>query len=157
MGLLGCDYLESTGSFLPEYRCKYSRQILDSRTAQNICMSSRYTDCADYKEATGCFITSAVCLTLGKPDDCEELTILRNLRDHWLRKQPDGPALIEEYYQIAPGIVQKINQQPDCRSVYASIYQKFIQPCVNLAKAGDFTQSKRVYVDMVNLLKEQYG
>lgn len=81
MGLFGCEYLETIGTFMPEYRCQYSRQTLSSRTAEDICMSSRYYDCADYKNASRCFITSAVCLTLGKPDCCEELSAMRMFRD----------------------------------------------------------------------------
>ena len=52
-----------------------------------------------------CFITTAVCEAEGKPDDCAELTAFRRFRDGWLSQQPDGPALIEEYYEIAPAIV----------------------------------------------------
>ena len=44
----------------------------------------------------GCFLTTAVCEYLGKADDCEELTTLRDYRDQWLAKQPGGVELIEE-------------------------------------------------------------
>ena len=37
-----------------------------------------------------CFITTAVCEELGKPDDCEELTAFRAFRDGYLRACPDG-------------------------------------------------------------------
>ena len=118
MGLFGCEYLEMEGTIFTEYRCKYSRQRLDSRTATDICMSSRHADCEDYKNATRCFITTAVCLTMGKPDNCEELTLMRSFRDEWLRDQPDGEALIADYYKTAPGIVEKINQQPERKAIY---------------------------------------
>ncbi len=107
MGLLGCDYLETVGTVFPEYRCKLSRQQLNSYTAQNICMTSRYADCADYKNSSGCFITTAVCLSMGKADDCEELIAMRLFRDKWLQNQPDGAELIEDYYRTAPAIVEK--------------------------------------------------
>lgn len=157
MGLFGCDYLETVGTVFPEYRCKYSRQQLSSRTASDICMSSRYTECADYKNATRCFITTAACLTMGKADDCEELTMMRLFRDEWLRNQPDGQELIEDYYQTAPSIVEKINQQPNRESIYAMLYQKYILPCVEHTKAKNFADSERIYVDMVTTLKEQYA
>ena len=156
MGLLGCEYLEIQGTILPEYRCRYSRQRLDSRTATDICMSGRHTDCADYKNATRCFITTAVCLTMGKPNHCQELTWMRFFRDDWLRDQPDGKALIEDYYQTAPGIVEKIDQQPDRKAIYQEIYQQYILPCVENVKARRFAESKRIYVNMVNTLKERY-
>lgn len=158
MGLFGgCDYLETSGSFFTEYRCKYSRQTLDSRTAQDICMTSRYADCADYKNASGCFITTAVCLTLGKPDRCEELFVLRNFRDKWLREQSDGPALIEEYYKVAPGIVAEIDKRADSRGIYKGIYEEYIKPCVESVKTGDYEECRDIYIAMVNALKSSYG
>lgn len=156
MGLFGCDYLETVGTFMPEYRCKYSRQTLSSRTAQDICMSGRYVDCADYKNATRCFITTAVCMTLGKPDDCEELSTMRMFRDTWLRNQPDGPALVEEYYKIAPKIVAAINHMENRKSIFESIYGDYILPCIESAKAEEFARSKQIYIQMVDTLKLQY-
>ena len=58
-----------------------------------------------------CFITTAVCQELGKPDNCAELTAFRAFRDGYLASQPDGEALIHEYYNIAPGIVTCILRQ----------------------------------------------
>lgn len=156
MGLFGCEYLEASGSFFTEYRCKYTRQILDSRTAQDICSTNRYLDCADYRNAARCFITTAVCLTLGKADDCEELTVMRNFRDEWLRNQLEGEKLIEEYYDVAPEIVKKIDKQPERKLIYATIYDKYIKPCVDHAKAQNFEASRNIYVDMVNDLKVRY-
>ena len=66
-----------------------------------------------------CFITTAVCQELGKPDDCEELTAFRAFRDGYLRSRPDGEALIREYYNIAPGIVTCINTCSDRHASYA--------------------------------------
>ncbi len=156
MGLFGCDYLETIGTVFPEYRCKHSRQQLSTNTAKDICMTSRYTECADYKNASHCFITTAVCLSMGKADNCEELTAMRLFRDDWLRHQPDGSELIEDYYRIAPAIVKKIDQLPDRESIYSMIYQKYILPCVECTKAKRFADSKQIYVTMVNAMKEQY-
>lgn len=158
MGILGgCEYLETVGTVFTEYRCKRSRQKLESWTATNICMSNRHTECADYKNSSGCFITTAVCLTMGKPDDCEELTAMRSFRDKWLRKQPDGIELIEDYYRTAPGIVEKIDQQPNREAIYATIYREYILPCVECTKSENFAYSKKIYVEMVDSLKAQYG
>ena len=65
-----------------------------------------------------CFITTAVCQELGKPDDCEELTAFRAFRDGYPRSPPDGEALIREYYNIAPGIVTCINTCSDRHASY---------------------------------------
>lgn len=156
MGLLGCDYLETEGGIFTEYRCRYSRQTLDSRTVQDICMTSRYTDCSDYQNASRCFITTAVCLSLGKPDNCEELTVMRLFRDEWLRNQPDGESLIVDYYNTAPDIVKQIDKEADRKNIYKVIYEDYILPCVDYAKSGNFAKSKIIYTAMVESLKEKY-
>lgn len=157
MGLLGCDYLEVIGTLFPEYRCKYSRQTLMPHTAEDICMSSRYMDCADFRNASRCFITTAVCLALGKPNNCEELSVMRIFRDEWLLNQPDGSALVEEYYSVAPGIVASIDHKKDRISLYKDIYRDYISPCVENIKAEKYQEGKRIYVEMVNTLKAQYS
>lgn len=156
MGFFGCEYLETIGGIFTEYRCKYSRQTLSSRTATDICMSSRYYDCADYKNASRCFITTAVCLTLGKSDHCDELTTMRIFRDEWLRQQPDGFALIEEYYATAPVIVEEIDKQTDRMDIYKGIYEQYILPCVVNTKTKCYDEAKRIYITMVNILKAKY-
>ena len=82
---------------------------------------------------------------------------MRFFRDEWLRDQPDGKDLIEDYYKIAPDIVKKINQQPEHKAIYREIYRKYILPCVEGVKAKHFADSKRIYVDMVTTLKTQYA
>lgn len=156
MSFFGCDYLETNGSIFTEYRCKYSRRSLDSRTATDICMSSRYLECEDYKNATRCFITTAVCLTMGKSDRCEELTAMRRFRDEWLRNQPDGPELIEDYYQTAPAIVENINRRPDRESIYSEIYKSYILPCVKCVEAERFGEGRQIYLELVDTMKRQY-
>lgn len=157
MALFGCDYLEIIGTILSEYRCKYSRQKLMPHTAQDICMSSRYVDCADFKNASRCFITTAVCLTVGKPDNCEELSAMRLLRDGWLRNQPEGHTLIESYYKVAPDIVAAIDSSENRLEIYEMIYKRYIQPCVEKVKAEEFAEGAKIYMQMVNTLEEQYG
>ena len=82
---------------------------------------------------------------------------MRSFRDEWLRDQPDGAALIEDYYKTAPGIVEKINQQPERKAIYKEIYQKYILPCVEGVKAKRFSDSKRIYMDMVTTLQAKYA
>lgn len=156
MGIFGCDYLETRGTLFPSYYCKHSRQELTKNTAHDICMTNRYTDCADYKNASRCFVTTAVCLTMGKPDDCEELTVMRKFRDDWLRHRPGGAEQIEEYYKIAPGIVKKIDAESNRKAIYEGIYWEYIVPCVDNAEKGNYSVTRRVYTDMLDRLKHQY-
>ena len=103
-----------------------------------------------------CFITTAVCQELGKPDDCEELTAFRAFRDGYLRSQPDGEALIREYYNIAPGIVTCINTCSDRHASYARIREEFLAPCYQDLLAGRNESCKARYVRMVRDLEREY-
>lgn len=103
-----------------------------------------------------CFITTAVCEELGKPDDCEELTAFRAFRDGYLAACADGPALIEEYYDIAPGIVTCINLCGDRGERYAAIRSQYLNPCYEDLRAGRLEACKRRYTEMVRDLQKQY-
>ena len=103
-----------------------------------------------------CFITTAVCQELGKPDDCAELTAFRAFRDGYLASQPDGEALIREYYNIAPGIVTCINTCSDRHATYARIREQYLAPCYEDLLAGRNASCKSRYVQMVRDLEREY-
>ncbi|MGM9521741.1 MAG: CFI-box-CTERM domain-containing protein [Oscillospiraceae bacterium] len=103
-----------------------------------------------------CFITTAVCEADGKPDDCEELALLRAFRDGYLRAQPDGPALIEEYYATAPMIVACIRLCDDSRVRLAQLREDYILPCVRDIRAGRLTECKDRYTEMMHTLSARY-
>ena len=104
----------------------------------------------------GCFITTAVCQYLQKPDDCYELTVFRNFRDNWLKKQPDGKQLICEYYQVAPTIVSCINRQPDKDNIYQTLLNNYLSPCLKFIEQREYAMCRDLYVKMVSNLKEKY-
>ena len=66
-----------------------------------------------------CYITTAVCASLGKPDDCYELNLMRRYRDEYLVNQKGGEEIVAEYYDIAPTIVNRINRMENSEDVYA--------------------------------------
>lgn len=103
-----------------------------------------------------CFITTAVCRSSGKPDDCAELTAFRSFRDGYLRACPDGPALIDEYYDVAPGIVLRIELSHDRDEQYAAIRETYLEPCFRDIQAGRLQQCKDRYVAMVRNLEQEY-
>lgn len=103
-----------------------------------------------------CYITTAVCETLGKGDDCYELTLLRNYRDHFLMNQSDGEEIISEYYDIAPTIVNRINKMTDSRDVYKSVWDNYLYPCVRLIEEDKNLECKVVYYKMVRDLQQEY-
>lgn len=103
-----------------------------------------------------CFITTACCQMLNKPDDCYELTLLRRYRDGYLAEQPDGEELIAMYYDVAPSIVKHINRQPDSAAIYSRIYTEYLLPCIRMIERGELSECRELYTEMVNDLKEKY-
>lgn len=103
-----------------------------------------------------CFITTATCNSLNKSDDCYELTMFRNFRDTWLLHQDNGSSLIKGYYEIAPLIVDKINQLPNSREIYQSIWDEWLSTCLELIEQGRNENCKLRYIDMVKHLKKTF-
>lgn len=118
---------------------------------------SKSSPSSNSTSSSDCFITSAICRTFSKPDDCYELTTFRNFRDNWFAKQPDGQALIQEYYRIAPTIVEHIDQRSDSKEIYQSIWDAYLTPCLHHIEAQQFDECRNIYITMVNDLKRKYG
>ena len=104
----------------------------------------------------GCFITTAVCDSFNKADDCYELTAFRKFRDEWLINQADGRSLIDEYYRIAPAIVEKINKLTDAAQIYKNIWTNYLKPCLKLIESGENSACKAKYVEMVRYLQKRF-
>ncbi len=103
-----------------------------------------------------CFITTAVCLETGKRDDCAELTAFRCFRDEYLQACPDGPALIEEYYRIAPSIVLEIEKTSNPKQRYRSIWNNCLKTCYEDLLADRPDLCKTHYIQMVRTLEKEY-
>lgn len=103
-----------------------------------------------------CYITTAVCESLGKDQDCYELKLLKEYRDQYLNVTPEGHALIEEYYDIAPTIVKRMDKQADRDRVYRELYEKYLRDCVEDIERGEYERCGRKYQEMVVELKGRY-
>lgn len=97
----------------------------------------------------GCFLTSACVSYMGLQDDCRELTELRAFRDNVMCSTQEGRLLIEEYYQIAPLIVDAINNSAEKDAIYEDIYN-IIQQCLSLIESKQYDQTMELYKAMVN-------
>lgn len=106
----------------------------------------------------GCFITTAVCGSLGKPDNCEELTLFRRFRDTYMQQTVDMRSDIAEYYEVAPKICTAIDalgkQKAD--KVYGQIWNEMLKPTFNALKKGEMDKTYRLYKGMVMTLKKKY-
>lgn len=103
-----------------------------------------------------CYITTAVCESKEKPDDCPELTLLRGYRDGYLSESEEGRALVEDYYDIAPAIVMCIDMQKNRREIYDKIYETYLLPCIDDIKQNRMEACRERYTDMVHELSRQY-
>ena len=103
-----------------------------------------------------CYITTAVCESLHKPEDCYELNLLKAYRDDYLALSPDGEALIARYYDIAPTIVKRMNKEKDRKAIYRSLYENYISPCVRLIEEDRNEECRQKYSEMVEMLQTEY-
>lgn len=103
-----------------------------------------------------CYLTTACVREQGKSDQCEELQVLRQFRDQYLRRLPEGESLVQAYYQHAPSIVQAINARPDHAEIYRRLYRDMIRPAVELIHKGRHAEAERCYRNYTEQLYRFY-
>lgn len=113
------------------------------------------TDTTEGKSTTtpiGCFLTSA-CLQHFKnefDDNCYELTVLRWFRDNFVLEND-----IVYYYQIAPIIVEAINNDDNNEIIYDYIYENVVNYCVNEIEKGNYEKAYNRYRDSIIVFEEK--
>lgn len=155
---MSCKHFQR-GAFFEDSICGVTKKKLSNYTVTKICDTwMAYTECKDYKKAEkSCFITTAVCETLSKRDDCHELTSMRSFRDNWLKKQPCGETEIQKYYAIAPKIVETINAHENAGEIYSEICERYVVPCVELTDKGENAACYELYKAMIENLQQKYA
>lgn len=104
-----------------------------------------------------CYITTAVCDNLNKPDNCYELNLLRDYRDNYLMNDmEDGNELVELYYDIAPTIVKRINKEEDSQLIYNEIWDTYLESCILSIEDGRYKETRETYSKMVKELADKY-
>lgn len=103
-----------------------------------------------------CYITTAVCESFGKDNNCYELQMFRKFRDNWLKRQKDGDRLIQEYYQTAPIIVKNIQRQPNADIIFQNIWDQYLCKCLMYIENEEYEKCKDLYISMVDQMKEKY-
>lgn len=111
---------------------------------------------AGFRKGKLCFITTAVCESFGKPDDCYELTCFRGFRDAYMMSTEEGRKLVDEYYEKAPGIVTCIDMEEKRGSIYASIWENYLEPCLHDIETGREDLCEKRYTEMVRDLTDRY-
>lgn len=103
-----------------------------------------------------CFVTTAVCRGLQKPQDCKEILLMKRFRDGYFAGSAEGKQLIEEYYDIAPTIVKRIAREADPEEKYRYLWNTYIRKCVDYIEAEQNEQCSRLYKSMMAELKAEY-
>lgn len=103
-----------------------------------------------------CFVTTAVCCGLHKPQDCREITLMKRYRDEYLFRQDDGQDLIREYYNIAPTIVKRIARESAPEEKYLYLWNHYISKCVAYVEQQENERCRQLYEMMMSELKEEY-
>lgn len=103
-----------------------------------------------------CYITTAVCQSLGKGDDCYELNLLRTYRDEYLLPDAQRKLLVEQYYDIAPTIVKRIDKSSNPKEIYQSLWEKYIHPCIDLIEMQKPRECSEKYIEMVKTLQSKF-
>ena len=58
---------------------------------------------------------------------------------------PGGQREIEEYYQMAPGVVAAINQRKDAAEIWNRVYDELVEPCVRMIHEGKEEEAHWLY------------
>jgi hypothetical protein len=143
---------KSLETFIDQVRTEKDRELPTVALTDEELMAFQGTPKTKKK---GCYISTAVTMTRGLPDDCEELEVLRAFRDNFILTRPGGSQLVGLYYRYAPAILDEIAKQENAGDVYRELYA-VIQSCVESIKRNDNDFAYRTYCDMVVRLKDQY-
>jgi hypothetical protein len=100
----------------------------------------------------GCFITTAMCDYYNKADNCYELETLRKFRDSYLSTTEELRGLVKEYYEIAPKLVEKINELADKSTIYGNIKNQ-IDDAITQIENDQNDKAVHTYMNMVNYVK----
>lgn len=142
----GCKHIDPTERSGYKWYCTWYRSYEDP---------DEIRECSHYDNGDkgGCFLTSACCEYKGLPDDCAELTVLRNFRDTYLKSTEMGCELVSEYYRIAPEIVEKLNVHPEREKIYTDMYAS-ICAIVDMIEKEEYDSAIEDYKKMVLSTKE---
>lgn len=84
-------------------------------------------------------------------DNCYELTLLRWFRDNFVLKED-----VEHYYEVAPMIVETINNEKTPGVIYGYIYSNIVHYCVQQIEQGNYEAAYNRYKSSVLTLEESF-
>ena len=103
------------------------------------------------KPKGGCFLSTAICLSQGLPDNCTELQTLRIFRDNELLPDPKFSHLVDIYYQESPQMVDKLSSNIEACQF---LYENYITDLIDMINAKqDKSDIVSKYQDMFYFVK----
>lgn len=102
----------------------------------------------------GCYLTTACIKHFHDDfdDNCYELTMLRWFRDNYVSVED-----IKHYYEVAPIIVDTINNYEESEIIYDFIYDRIVSYCVQQIEQGNYDKVYQRYKDSVLALEEHFA
>lgn len=100
-----------------------------------------------------CYVTTAICESLGKEADCYELRLLKDYRDQYMESDPERKEMVDEYYDIAPTIVKRMDRCDNRKELYQDLYDRYLMPCIHEIEDKKYEECCDRYQDMVMELK----
>ncbi len=139
--------------------CKMAQAICDKWHEAFPKYAVQYADFASIQSGFKqklCYITTAVCKGLHKPQNCKELCLMKQYRDEYLMQTDEGKEIVSKYYDIAPTIVKRMEKESTAEEKYRYLWEHYLKFCVALIEAGEMEACREKYNEMVEELKKQY-
>jgi hypothetical protein len=81
-------------------------------------------------------------------DDCALLQSLRGFRDSFMHATPERVAMLDEYYDRAPWLVETLLAYDDGVAFLKRLLMDYLLPAVKLIEQGEFESALLVYRTM---------
>ena len=104
----------------------------------------------------GCCLVTAFTEYAGLPDNCAELQAMRNFRDTYVAKLPEGPGLIAKYYEDAPTIIDRIKEDEACDLMFSYMLSQ-LRTIVAMIQSGQHAKAYALYMAEDGKLRARYG
>ena len=139
------------------YKNQDSKNTPDDESEPHYAQYNIYSDNGAYGDEN-CFITTAVCKTFGKPDDCSELTAFRAFRDTYMKENEVLNTEVNNYYEIAPKICAAIDAKGEVAAsiAYKWIWDTYLFKAYDALNNNEPKKAYQIYKDMVIKLREIY-
>lgn len=144
MSCENCSYYSYAGKWSKGYCSYYKTYTYPSESCEHESQSG----------TTGCFIKLAAAAN-GYASNSSFVNTIRAFRDLLLPKLDGGKEAIEEYYALAPAIVDSINADPQRELVLSKIFNR-LQTCVTHIEKSENVQAFTIYQNTMLQLKRRY-